>query len=215
MHIGRALALSLAALLLTAQGALAQDDDLGELTTKRPAKKQQTSAENLADLGRTGVFVGVGGTFVMENFGDLSIGGDFQNGWGFNFRLGRRMHKFFALELEVEKYSGFDGDNAEVDGWIIGLNGRGYFLPNPGRFQPYALIGAGYADYELTNNDDLVPRADRQETHDGFAARFGVGIDLYATQTVLVTTDISYVLGVADVNEFDVIALGFGVAYRP
>ncbi|HYC01054.1 MAG TPA: outer membrane beta-barrel protein [Candidatus Limnocylindrales bacterium] len=210
MYIGRVLALSLAALLLTAQGATAQDDDLGELTTRKPVKKQQTAAEELADQSRTGVYIGVGGTFAIENFGDLTSGGDFENGWGFNFRLGRRMHKFAALELEVEKFAGFDGNAAEVDGWMIGLNGRGYFLP--GRFQPYVLLGAGYADYEFTDNTLPNPP---HETHDGFGMRFGGGIDVYATQTVVVTTDIAYILGVGDINEFDVIALSFGIAYRP
>jgi len=210
MHIGRVLVLSLAALLLTSQGASAQDEDMGDLVTKKPVRKQQTAAEELADQSRTGVYLGAGGSFIIESFDDLGIGGDFENGWGFNFRIGRRMHKYAALELEVEKFAGFDGNAAEVDGWMIGLNGRGYFLP--GRFQPYVLAGAGYADFELTDESLPSPPA---STHDGFAMRFGAGIDIYATQTFVVTTDIAYVLGVADVSEFDLITLSFGIAYRP
>ena len=125
MKFGRLLACSLMALTLAAPTAYAQDageEDLGELTSPRP-KKRTTEEENVSP-DRTGVYLGFGGSYNIEDF---DVGG-FGNGFGFNLRAGRRMHPRVALELEIEKFSGFDGTGAEYDAWEMGVNAKGMFF---------------------------------------------------------------------------------------
>jgi hypothetical protein len=47
-----------------------------------------------------------------------------------------------------------------------------------------------------------------------FAARFGGGIDLYATKHVVLSVEAEYVLPTGDVKDLDYISIGWGFQYR-
>lgn len=204
--LGRVLGLTLAALIIAAPAAYAQDEDLGELTTKKPVRKQ-THEEESNDPGRSGPVLGLGAAYAMENFGSIGMNAD--DSGAYNATLGYRFNGRFGTDVKVERYQEFDAPPGEVNGWAIGLNGRGYFLT--GRYQPFALIGLNYLDMETSNNTSPNPK----KTDDGAALRFGLGFDWHATRRFVVTTDISYMLGFGEVEDYDVIVFGLGFLFRP
>jgi opacity protein-like surface antigen len=198
MNLGRIATCSVLALALAAPAAYAQDDDLG---VRRPSRQGAEPA--VSDPARTGVYVGLGGTYAMELFDGP---GSFDNGFGFNVRLGNRLHKHFAAELEIEKFNGFSGQaGAEYDSWIIGLNGKAFVLTD--KWQPFFLAGIGFVDGELSG-----PVTDAEED---FALRFGGGLDWYFRDNVVASVDLTYLLHTGDLSDFDALALSFGIQYRP
>lgn len=210
MKFGRTLALTLATLLLAAPLVHAQDDDMGELTTKKPRK--QTVEEENNDPSRDGPILGVGALYGIDNFSNLGFGTD--GSAGFSLHAGYRFNKWISSELRMDDFVQFDAqlagvDVGEVNGWYLGLDQKAYFLH--GRFQPFAVIGLGYLVMETSNNAGTNPN----KTDDGVGMRFGGGIDIYTTSKVVVSTDISYVMGVGDVDDYGVTVFGLGLLYRP
>lgn len=206
--LGRILGVSLAMLLIAAPAVHAQDDDMGDMVTKKPTRRQ-TVQEESDDTSRPGPMLGAGAAFALENFGNIGMSTD--NSGAYNVDLGYRFNPWFAADMKVERYQEFDSRPGEVNGWAIGLNGRGYFLS--GDYQPFALIGINYLDMETTNNTVTV--ANTKKTDDGAAMRFGLGFDWYSTPNFVVTTDISYMLGLGEVNDYDMVIFGLGFLYRP
>jgi len=151
-------------------------------------------------------YVGAGALFSIENF-DC----DADNAWGYEVRAGRRINDIFAVELEwehpVDKFDdasrvdGFGRPDGDVDAWSITANGKVY--PVAGRFQPYALVGAGYGQADLPHDDN-----------DGFVARFGIGIDIEIVENVGVMTEVGYLLGTGSMSDYDQIPISVGVFYN-
>jgi hypothetical protein len=214
------LTLSLATLLIAVPAVHAQDD-MGDLTTKRPAKKAQTVEEESNDPSRPGPLMGLGATYAFENFNfnqNDSNGADVtesnDGSGGYNAHVGYRFDRWLATELEVERYQEFtghfDGKHVgQVSGWALGGNEKLYLLP--GRWQPWLEAGINYLKMETTNSN----AANSRKTDDGPALRFGAGLDLYATNKFVVTSDVSYMLGVSQTHNYDVVALTLGFLFRP
>jgi outer membrane protein W len=210
MKFGRILVLSLATLLFAVPAVYAQDD-MGDLTTKRPKKKQTVEEEN-NDPARSGVLLGIGATYAIDNFDSVGMSND--GSGGFNVHLGYRYNKYTATEVQVERYQQFDGhddgiDVGEVNGWALGVNQRAYLLS--GRYQPFVLLGINYMDMETTDSGAI----NRTSGENGPALRFGTGLDVYATSKFVVTADISYMLGLGGVEDYDVVAFSLGFLFRP
>jgi len=206
MKFGRMLVLSLAALLIAAPAVYAQDEDLGDMTTKKPARKQTAEEEN-NDPSRTGPYLGIGGLFALENFSGIGMSTD--DSGGYNAQVGYRFGPHFASDIRVERYQEFDSPNGEVNGWALGLNGKGYILT--GKLQPFGMIGINLLDMETTNS----AATNTNKTDDGPAFRFGAGLDWYVTNHIVMTTDVSYMLGVSQVNGYDMVLFSLGFFYRP
>lgn len=207
MKFGRMLVLSLATLLVAAPAVYAQDEDMGDMTTKKPARKQTVEEENNDPL-RSGPMLGLGGTAALQNFSGIGQKVDEASG-GFNIHLGYRFNPRIAADMEVERYQQFNASNGEVNGWAIGINGKGYLAT--GKFQPWLLGGLNYLDMETTDS----AAANNKKTDDGPALRFGFGLDWYATSKVVVVTDVSYMLGLSQVNGYDMVLISLGLMYRP
>ncbi len=205
MKFGRMIGLSLAALLVAAPAVHAQDEDLGELTTKKPRK--QTVEEENNDPARNGPMLGIGGLYALDNFDGIGMATD--GSGGYNINVGYRFNKWVATDLRIERYQEFDAPPGEVNGWAVGLNGRGYFMHGP--IQPFGMFGMNYLDLETTNNTSLNPK----KTDDGPALRFGFGLDWFATTKIVLTTDVSYMLGLGEVSDYDIVVFSFGFLYRP
>lgn len=193
-------------------------------------------AQEEADFGRTGFYIGVGGavTALMDAEerleDDLPVGGladvDVSPSFGVNGRGGYRFHPHFAAELEVDWHSPFDVDysigtedivKAELEPLVFTANTKGYLFKD--RFQPYAVIGIGVmtAEFEVTEIDieDPVGFAVKDsERSTGFAARFGGGADLYITEHVVINAEIRYVLPTGAAESFDILSFGWGLQYR-
>jgi opacity protein-like surface antigen len=205
MKFGRMLGLSLAAMLVAAPTVYAQDEDLGELTTKKPVKR--TVEEESNDPARPGPMLGVGGLYALDNFDGIGMKTD--SSGGYNIHVGYRFNPRVATDLHIERYQEFDAPTGEVNGWAVGLNARGYALT--GKFQPFGLVGMNYLDLETTNS----AAANVNKTDDGPALRFGIGMDWHATRRFVLTTDISYMLGLGEVSDYDIAVFSLGFLFRP
>jgi hypothetical protein len=210
MKFGRILGLSLATLLIAVPAVHAQDD-MGDMVTKKPRK--QTVEEENNDPSRSGPMLGLGATYALDNFDGIGQSND--GSGGFNAHVGYRFNKWVAADLQIEKFQKFDGhqggvDVGEVNAWAIGMNAKAYLLH--GRYQPFLLAGLNYFDVETFNNINLISP---KKTDDGPALRFGGGLDIYATNKFVVTADISYMLGLSQVEGYDLIAFSLGLLFRP
>lgn len=203
MKFGRMLVLSLSTLLVATTAVHAQED----AAAQRRALRAQVE-EEATDPARSGPILGLGGIAAIENFSGLGQKVDTASG-GFSAHVGYRFTPRFSADMRIEKYQEFDSPTGEVNGWSIGLNGRGYLLT--GAFQPFLMGGINYMDMETTNS----AATNVNKTDDGPGLRFGTGLDWYATSNIVVTADISYVLGLSQVNGYDMVVFGLGLFYRP
>jgi opacity protein-like surface antigen len=189
------------------------------------------------DFARRGWLVGVAGSYAIETFQD-DAESDFQSpqvlgpevnlsvddSFGFNGRVGYRCHRRFSAEVEVEWLDGFSSDLTQpfVDGLakvdyepvVVTTNVKGYFLT--GRYQPFLLVGAGAmtADTKVRNPVGLAFTGVRSESDTAFVMRFGGGIDLYATENVVLSIDADYVLPFGNLDNLDYVRIGWGIQYR-
>ena len=185
MTMGRTVALAAALVFVSAASVSADDlsevaDDIPESADEAPevADEAPESAPEVApksalpppDYSRDGIYVGLGGSYGIDTFGD-SPGGDISRrlaslgyagtdidldmdgSLGINGQIGYRFHPHFAAEFQVEWLDGFDGDASDstlasgkfadfnVDPWAITGSLKAYLLT--GRYQPYLSAGAG------------------------------------------------------------------------
>ena len=225
MKFGRMLVLSFAAMIVAAPAVYAQDD-MGDLTTKKPVRRQTVEEEN-NDPARSGPMLGMGATYAHANFDGVGESApntpagqgqkeiDARDSGGYNLHVGYRYNRWTASDLHIERYQKFNADNSagkdvgQVNGWALGLDQKVYLLP--GRFQPNALIGINYLNMETNVKNAANPN----KTDDGPALRFGAGLDIYATTNFVVTTDVSYMLGLGQTNGYDMVLVSLGFLYRP
>ncbi|MDE0884189.1 MAG: porin family protein [Myxococcota bacterium] len=151
-------------------------------------------------------YVQLAGLYAACNLNGFNAPGDcsdnFDSSFGFNFRGGARLNRWFAVEGQVEWVSGFDATSkgiatfneidpglgltsASVDSVAYTINARLYLTE--GRIQPYAIAGIGgqnsWLDTNLGNSD----------TFTSFIGRFGAGVDLYLTENLALTGEFTYV----------------------
>lgn len=151
-------------------------------------------------------YLGAGALVSFENF-DC----DADEAWGYEVRAGRRINDMFAVEAEWEHpVSDFD-DSTKADGFgrlrgdveVFNVTANGKLYPITGTFQPYALVGAGYGQADLPHDDN-----------GGFVARFGIGLDILATDNFGIATEVGYVLGTGSLSDYDQIPISLGVFYN-
>lgn len=162
----------------------------------------------------------------------ISIGpAEVSNSSGFAFRAGRRVLANLAVEFQVEHMTNFQ---AEIVDWqTIDLSATtltaNLKLPIlTGRFQPYALIGAGamWIDKDgewpqqgieasrVSSNpsrfEDIVQADDA-----GIALRLGGGVDVYIDEHVFVSSEFAWVASQGEaVDDVKYMSFGLGVGYR-
>lgn len=202
MKFGRILVATLATLLIAAPTIHAQDD--GSSSRRRPADEEESSK----DPGRAGPMLGLGAGFALQNFSNIGAG-DIENSGAYNATVGYRFNARFATDLYIERYQEFDFRDGDVNGWAVGMNGRGYLMT--GRYQPFLLMGINFLDMETTNSSAVNTR----KTDDGPAMRFGGGLDVFATDKMVVTSSISYMLGLGEVEDYDIVMFSLGFLFRP
>jgi opacity protein-like surface antigen len=157
------------------------------------------------------LYVGVGGGYAIEDFD----GGNADNGGYANARVGFRFLDFLAIEGMGEWMPHFNGESgrylsADTSIWSGWLNAKLYPTARmTGFVQPYLLAGAGgmWGDTKggfPTNNVN----------DNGFAGRFGAGIDFFLTEHVFLTTDAAYLLPTAGAKALDQVVVGGALQYR-
>jgi opacity protein-like surface antigen len=184
------------------------------------------------DYARPGPYLGLGGTYAFRwvpgDFDDdLGLGATVRadNTGGLNARVGYRVSRWLAGELEYEWLDGFD---VEVEGGGGGFTLRSHAVtangklvyPGWGRFQPWMLAGIGVSIYEAQDRSGLADGLD--STSVGFGARMGFGLDVYLTESWLVnlgaegfldTTQIENSMG-GDLDQFWYVPIQLGIQYR-
>jgi hypothetical protein len=184
------------------------------------------------DYARSGAYLGIGGTYAFRwvpgDF-DNDLGGPntvrAKNTGGLNVRGGYRVNSWFAAELEYEWLDGFDvtieGGNGgfTLQSHVITANGK-FLYPGWGRFQPWLLAGVGMAIQEAEDRSGLAAGLDGSSV--GFAARAGLGLDTYLTESwllnfgfegVINTVKIDNSIG-GDLSQFWYIPVQIGLQYR-
>ena len=164
------------------------------------------------DLGRRGWYVGGGGIYAIEQLSHRDgVGVD--DSPGFRVLGGYRAYPNFAAELDVDYLHGFDVHVAEyggasVRGVATTLNGKGYLAT--GRVQPYGVAGLGglYVAGLDSSLHDLLG------LDHGFLGRFGGGLDVYATEHVVLNAEATYDLPTGDVASLRVVPVTLGAQYR-
>jgi opacity protein-like surface antigen len=196
-RVRRAIVLAPAILLLAGASAHGQSGD-----------GRNTGYGHSADYGRNGVYLGLAGTYAIENFqntGPLSI----DDGLGINGRLGYRFHPHFSVELAFEWIDEFEieGTAFRVETWTLTGNAKLHFLT--GQIQPFVLAGLGVMRADLRGGG-VGSITDDED----FVARFGGGVDLYASEHIVIAVEASYVRPTDGVDDLDYVSLGWGLQYR-
>jgi opacity protein-like surface antigen len=179
------------------------------------------------DYSRTGAYVGVGGQLAIEDWGDAG-GFGLNPGYGGQLLLGYRSRDWIAAEFEVV-YTQFEADELfgdatiEFDFVTYTLNAKvfpSYLLADgaePARkLQPYLKLGLGGMHVDADLN---VGGGGDSAEGDGFALRFGGGLDWYINEQFLVFLDGSYTAPFGDdvrdgSDAFNTFVIGIGVGYR-
>ncbi len=126
---------------------------------------------------------------------------------------GYRFHPNFAAEVQFEWLDEFEisiqnTEIATIETWTTTVNAKGFLAT--GRIQPFVLVGLGAFNAEL--QDSLNLGFSVEETD--FAARFGGGLDIYASPQIVLNLGLSYVLPTGDVEDLDYVSVGGGVTVR-
>ncbi len=169
----------------------------------------------------TGLYGGAGLTFAFENFdldGAESVGLVIDNSLGGNLKLGYHYSARFDLELDLLYMDGFDlslsdtGDvggfnldgldfGSNVSGYVGSLNLKGYLTERSGKvrvLQLYGLAGVGYAD--LTAAAKVFGVTSESSERD-MMLRAGGGVEYLLTSRVNLFAEVSYYLGIGDLDE--------------
>jgi outer membrane protein W len=163
-------------------------------------------------FARSGPYIGVGASRslnLVEAYLDDDLFLDeleVSDAWGVNARAGYRVFSWFAAEVE---YEWVDDLNVDLFGAEIGSIGvqsataNLRFIVPTWRFQPYLLVGGGVLWLDLKDRFGLLDVDDS-----AFAARIGLGIDMYLTKNFLVNLGVESILTNAEVS----LATPFGTA---
>ncbi len=249
MTMGRTVALAVVIVLVSVASGSADDlsevaDDIPDVADDVPESAPEVApkyAPPPPDYSRDGIYVGLGGSYGIDTFGD-SPGGDISRrlaslgyagtdidldmdgSLGINGQIGYRFHPHFAAEFQVEWLDGFDGDASDstlasgkfadfnVDPWAITGSLKAYLLT--GRYQPYLSAGAGILTVRAKLKDKTGLGLSNSERITDATGRFGGGVDIYVTENFLATVGASYVLPNGDVSDFDYVSITWGIAYR-
>ena len=185
------------------------------------------------DYDRRGWFAGLQGVYAREDYDidreERNI--DSQTPFPVEFNLknhdaggvrgkfGRRCHSRFSVEFEMEWLDDFAGEEVS-DGKVESdinfstiagtINTKGYLLT--GRVQPFVLVGVG----AMSVRGDKSPNGSNKSSQDDghLVARFGGGIDFYATRHWVVSGQADYVYSATNLQSTNYISVGFGAMYR-
>jgi opacity protein-like surface antigen len=182
------------------------------------------SDANADKYARAGWFLGVGGSYgIAPALDDQSLLLDFlslsvdDNSFGVNARGGYRCNQHLSAEAEVEWLDGFEVFSElgvvklgiiKVEPVAVTANVKGYLLT--GRYQPFLLVGGGAITAKHTASEGLTGSFRENE----FVMRFGGGIDVYATENVVVSVEGGYVLPFGKLDDLDYVNVGLGLQYR-
>ena len=167
-----------------------------------PLQDDSTVDEELS-FSREGGYIGVGGSFALENF---NVPGGQDDSGSLLFRAGYRGLPNIAVEFLGEVLPGFDGSDSldnDVNGFAVTINAK--LLVPLGRVEPYLMAGIGFLDIDEDR---------RRHRRDDFAFRSAAGFDFYLTPRWVLYGEAAYMLPTGDVKRFDYATFGGGILFR-
>jgi len=187
------------------------------------------------DYDRPGWFAGLQGVYAREDYDvdreektiqsrtpfPIEFSLKNHDAGGVRGKFGRRCHSRFSVEFEMEWLDDFAGKEVNLsDGEVVSdikfstiagtINTKGYLLT--GRVQPFVLVGVG----AMSVRGDRNPVGSNKSSQDDgqLVARFGGGIDFYATRHWVVSGQADYVYSATNLQSTNYISVGFGAMYR-
>jgi len=166
----------------------------------------------------TGLYVGVGGVFGVDNFdtdelddiaeqyGAGSV--DVENEWGINGKIGYHFLPWFALEFSADYFDNFgtdSGDEVRVDADVelVTYMVTAKLVDKFYSARPYVCGGLGYMDVDAEvqlEGPGLI--ASESESFSDLCAKLGLGMDIFVNDHLSLGTEVAYVFGLGDVEDF-------------
>jgi opacity protein-like surface antigen len=194
-----------------------------------------TSSYAADAAGRT-FYVGIGGSYAFEDFDvdDVEdalgqIGGDsdfdFDDTWGLNLKVGYHVNNWLSLEFDFDYLSEFEADEGlDVLGIPVDLDGELDVMTYMAVFKftcaleplkPFVVAGGGMMDADLdAKASALGVSASDSESEKDTCAKLGLGVDFFATQSVSIGLEGSYLWGFGDLDEISYFILTLGLGYH-
>ncbi len=186
-----------------------------------------------------GVYIGIGGTYAVENFGDDA----FQSGgaalelkiddtWGANLKVGYHFSELFAIEFDFDWLSEFEADEKV---FIIGTPGtpvnvdgdlevRTYMLVakfspdldlGSKKVRPFGVVGLGVMDAEAFVKATVVGITVPDSASDADpCVKLGLGLDYFATQNISIGLELNHLWGWGHLDQIRYFNITLGVAYH-
>lgn len=244
MRVGRIVALAIALLLAQTHAESAQASDsntytaaiagaaLGGIVCSALVYGFPDSADTDAHE-RQGWFLSLGGTVALPTFaGDLNSDAQRSSGLpvrfspgnalGINVGAGYRCNRYFATEIKAERIMSFEADTSlpgmgqvasfDLKPLTVTTNFKAYYPL--GRLQPFLLAGLGMTSSAVDVTDTAGLALPYRDGGKGIAIRTGGGLDLYATQHVLLNVGVDWVLPFGQTQDLDYVSLSWGIQYR-
>lgn len=199
------------ALLLLANAAAAEapPGGEGEVPALEEFPPELDTPSGPVDYDRAGTYLGLSGVYAIEDFDDTIGAIPIDDSWGLHVYIGQRLSPRFAVEAEWEWLDEFEvGGTGDVSGYFLSLNGKLFLLRGP--VQPFLKGGIGFASFDRP----LFLGASVTSKEDDFASRWGGGIDIYATKSLVATVSGEYVVGVAELGFLRYASIGWGLQVR-
>lgn len=171
---------------------------------------------------RSGAYVGINGTYALENF-DLGSDVSASGSPGVSVYAGYRLHANFALQGDVDYYKAFDVDlsgskvgNVDAFSWMV--NAKGFILE--GRVQPYGVVGIGGLYTNQIDGVYCISTPAHSHCDAGNVSRVsaifrpGLGVDFYLTPEIVLNLQGAYTIPTGSQSDYQFGLLGAGVQYR-
>ena len=168
-------------------------------------------------------YVGAGGSYAIEDFD----GGDFDNSWGVNAKVGYHLHPLVDIEFDFDYLNEFE-DSEEFEFLGMDIEGeadlnimtymialKGYFPISTEKLKMSVIVGGGimYADLDLkvrVNGSSMSDSYDETE----LCGKIGLGLDFFATQDISFGIEGNYTAGFNDLEDIRYFNFTLGVAYH-
>ena len=187
-----------------------------------------------ANAANTGMYIGIGGTFAMENF-DLDeldslrqYGFDpkYDDTWGVNGKIGYKVNPYFSVELVLEYLPDFNyNETARVSGTPVTIDSdldvftaiiAAKFYPFQAKIKPYLTAGVGIMqasiDTKVSAPGYLSSSVSDDETDP--CGKIGLGVDMFINQNISFNLEGAYTAGFSDLDEIQYFTVSAGLAYH-
>ena len=196
---------ALAALLAAAVSAP------GLATAQAQTESETQRRLQTPNYARGGYYIALEGLYAIENsplVGDSPDDDKYISSGGFQFRFGNRHNRWLGTEIDVIYIHTFHSPNDDFLAWGMTLAERLYMTR--GRFQPYITAGAGFLSLRAPDRR-ATTGSSSSGTETGFAMTFGMGAEIYVTESFAITMLANYQLTVGGIKDHDFITAGIGI----